>query len=112
MVPKNAAFSVADRAVLLFAPPLVFFEKILRPIIRLLNWSANLVLHLFRVEPQHEVTSTYTLEEVQSIVEESQRTGMFDDQTVILSGALCFSDVNAEPVMVEMVMILSTSYTV
>jgi len=111
MVPKNAAVSVADRAVLLFAPPLVFLEKILRPIIRLLNWSANLVLHLFRVEPQHEVTSTYTLEEVQSIVEESQRTGLVDDQTGILSGALSFSDVPAEQVMVPMEQIFSISST-
>lgn len=107
MVPKNAAVSVADRAVLLLAPPLVLLEKVLRPIIRGLNWSANIILRLFRVEPQQEVTSTYTLEEVQSIVEESQRTGLVDDQTGLLTGALHFSDVSAEQVMVSLDQIFS-----
>ncbi len=107
MVPKNAAVSVADRAVLILAPPLVFLEKVLRPIIRTLNWSANVVLRLFKVEPQQEVTSTYTLEEVQSIVAESQRTGLVDDQTGLLSGALSFSDVPAEKVMVPINQIVS-----
>lgn len=111
MVPKNAAVSVADRAVLLLAPPLVFLDKLLRPVIRALNWFANIVLHLFKIEPQHEVTSTYTLEEVQSIVEESQRTGLVDDQTGLLSGALSFSDVPAEEVMVPIDQIISIPTT-
>ncbi|HEY4558418.1 MAG TPA: CNNM domain-containing protein, partial [Enteractinococcus sp.] len=111
MVPKNAAVSVADRAVIILAPPLVFLEKVLRPVIKLLNWSANIILHLFRVEPQTEVTSTYTLEEVQSIVAESQRTGLVDDQSGILSGALHFSDVTAKEVMVPMEQIISVSAT-
>ena len=111
MVPKNAAVSVADRAVILLAPPLVFLEKVLRPVIRLLNWTANIVLRLFKVEPQTEVTSTYTLEEVQSIVAESQRTGLVDDQSGILSGALHFSDVTAQDVMVPMDQIISVATT-
>lgn len=111
MVPKNAAVSLADRAVMLLAPPLVFLDKILKPIIVSLNWCANVVLRLFRVEPQQEVTSTYTLEEVQSIVEESQRTGLVDDQTGILSGALSFSDVPAEQVMVPIDQIVSIPST-
>ena len=111
MVPKNAAVSVADRAVMLLAPPLVLLDKILRPIIVVLNWCANVFLRLFRVEPQQEVTSTYTLEEVQSIVQESQRTGLVDDQSGILSGALSFSDVPAERVMVPIDQIVSISST-
>src|SRR5699024_6762819 len=99
------------RAVLFLAPPLVFLEKVFRPIIRVLNWFANVILRLFRVEPQREVTSTYTLEEVQSIVEESQRTGLVDDQTGILSGALSFSDVPAQDVMVPIDQIVTVSST-
>lgn len=111
MVPKNAAVSLADRAVLLLAPALVFLDRILRPIIVVLNWSANIALRVMRVEPQQEVTSTYTLEEVQSIVEESQRTGLVDDQTGLLSGALSFSDVPAEQVMVPIDHIVTVSST-
>src|SRR5699024_12130470 len=47
MVPKNAAVSMAYRAVLVLAPSLVILDKLLRPIIRVLNWSANAALRLF-----------------------------------------------------------------
>ncbi|MFC7402779.1 hemolysin family protein [Citricoccus sp. GCM10030269] len=100
MVPKNAAVSMADRAVLLLATPLVWLNKILHPVIVLLNWTANLVLRALKVEPQDEVNSSYTLEEVQSIVAESTRTGLVEDGSGLLSGALGFSDYTAEKVMV------------
>src|SRR5690606_4889251 len=61
MIPKNAAFSVPDRAVLLLAPPLVFISKVFGPLIHGLNAVANGILRLFRVEPKSETTSSYTL---------------------------------------------------
>ncbi len=51
MVPKNAAFSMPDRAVLVLAPPLVFISRMMGPIIRGLNALADRVLRLFGVEP-------------------------------------------------------------
>src|SRR5690606_11167195 len=63
MVPKNAAFSIPDRAVLLLAPPLVWISRALRHIISGLNAIANGVLRLFGIEPKDEANSTYTLEE-------------------------------------------------
>lgn len=100
MVPKNAAVSMADKAVMLLATPLVWLNKILHPVIVALNWAANLVLRAFKVEPRDEVNSTYTLEEVQSIVAESTRTGLVDDGSGLISGALEFSDYAADAVMV------------
>lgn len=100
MVPKNMAVSMADRAVMLLARPLLWLNKALHPVIWLLNHAANLVLRALKVEPQDEVNSTYTLEEVQSIVAESTRTGLVDDGSGLLSGALEFSDYTAEKVMV------------
>ncbi len=63
MVPKNLAFSVPDRAVLLLATPLVWFSKLFYPIIAALNWIANHIVRLFRVEPKNEAASTFTLDE-------------------------------------------------
>jgi CBS domain containing-hemolysin-like protein len=100
MVPKNAAVSMADKAVMLLATPLVWLNKVLHPVIVMLNWAANLVLRALKVEPQDEVNSTYTLEEVQSIVAESTRTGLVDDGSGLLSGALEFSDYTTGSVMV------------
>ncbi|WBL18660.1 hemolysin family protein [Citricoccus sp. NR2] len=100
MVPKNAAVSMADKAVMLLAPPLVWLEKALRPVIWFMNWMANIVLRAMRVEPKDEVNSSFTLEEVQSIVAESTRTGLVEDSSGLLAGALEFTAHTAGSVMV------------
>ena len=102
MVPKNLAFSVPDRAALVLAPPLVVVSRVFRPVIAALNWMANLVLLLFRVEPKDEATSTFTLEQVAGIVEQSQREGVLDDQSGTLAGAFEFTDKSVGDVEVAM----------
>lgn len=92
MVPKNIAFSVPDRAALILAPPLVVVSRIVRPLIGLLNWLANGVLRLFRVEPKDEATSTYTIDQVATIVEQSTREGTLVDATGTLSAAFEFTE--------------------
>ncbi len=91
MVPKNLSFSVPDRAALLLAPPLVVVSKIVRPVIWSLNGLANLILRLFRVTPKDEATSTYTLDEVASIVKQSTREGMLEDASGTVTAAFEFT---------------------
>ncbi|HEY5822156.1 MAG TPA: hemolysin family protein [Propionibacteriaceae bacterium] len=91
MVPKNLSFSVPDRAALMLAPPLVMISRIFKPIIFSLNWMANRVLRLFRVEPKDEANSTFTLDEVAGIVEQSTREGVLDDTTGALTAAFEFT---------------------
>jgi CBS domain containing-hemolysin-like protein len=67
-----------------------------------LNWSANHILKLMRIEPKDEVTSSFTLEEVQSIVQESTRHGLVDDAAGLITGALEFSEHTASDVMVPL----------
>lgn len=100
MVPKNAAFTLPDRAVLLLAPPLVAISRVLRPIITALNAIANGVLRMFRVEPKSETTSTYTLEEVASIVDHSRREGVLEDRSGALTAAFEFTSKRAGDVLV------------
>lgn len=107
MVPKNISVSVADKAALLLAPPLVMIARIVNPIIGSLNWLANHILRAMRVEPKDEVTSSFTLEEVQSIVQESTRHGLVDDDSGLISGALEFSGQTAGTVMVPLAELVS-----
>ncbi|WCI08639.1 hemolysin family protein [Arthrobacter sp. OVS8] len=102
MVPKNISVSVADKAALLLAPPLMFVARLVKPVIVALNWSANHILKLMRIEPKDEVTSSFTLEEVQSIVQESTRHGLVDDDAGLITGALEFSEHTASRVMVPL----------
>ena len=102
MVPKNISVSVADKAALFLAPPLLFISRLVHPVISALNWSANHILKLMRVEPKDEVTSSFTLEEVQSIVQESTRHGLVDDDAGLITGALEFSEHTAGDIMVPL----------
>ncbi len=102
MVPKNISVSAADRAALILAPPLVMIARVVNPVIATLNWAANQILRALRVEPKDEVTSSYTLEEVQSMVQESTRHGLVDDDSGLITGALEFSGQTAETTMVPL----------
>lgn len=91
MVPKNLSFARPDRAVLLLAPPLVWCARVFKPVIIAMNASANVVLRLFGVEPKSEAVSTFTLEEVQTIVAQSRREGVLSDDSGTLSAAFEFT---------------------
>ena len=72
-----------------------------------LNWIANGVLRLFGVEPKDEATSTYTLEEVAGIVEQSHREGTPRRHAGTLAGAFEFTDkrvADVEVPLAEMVL--------
>lgn len=100
MVPKNAAFSMPDQAVLLLAPPLVAVSRVLKHIIAALNAVANGVLRLFGVEPKSETNSTFTLEEVASIVSQSTREGVLEDRSGALTAAFEFTTKRASDLLV------------
>lgn len=102
MVPKNLAFSVPDRAALILAPPLVFVSRIVGPLIRTLNWIANLFLRLVRVQPKNEATSTYTLDQVATIVAQSKREGTLDDTGGTLSAVFEFTSKQVSDVQVSL----------
>ena len=107
MVPKNLSFSIPDKAVLVLAPPLVFFGRLVKPLIVALNSTANGVLRLFRVEPKHEANSTYTLEEVATIVSESTREGVLRDGTGALSATFEFTTRKVRDVAVPLTDLIS-----
>lgn len=103
MVPKNLAVTTPERAALWFGPPLVVISKALSPLIGAMNGLANLILRAGGVQPKAEVTSAFTAEEVAAIVERSLAEGLLRDDLGLLSGALEFSEKNAEEVMVDRV---------
>lgn len=100
MVPKNAAVSSPDRAALVLGPALVVVARGTRPIIVVLNWTANGIIRLMGVTPRDEVTSAFTADEVHRIVEMSSKEGTIDDAQGLLTGAIEFSDRTAADVMV------------
>ncbi|NYF15907.1 CBS domain containing-hemolysin-like protein [Microbacterium sp. AK009] len=102
MVPKNLAFSVPDRAVLMLAAPLVWVSKVFHPVIFTLNWIANHIVRLFRVEPKNEAASTFTLEEVATIVNQSRIEGVLDDSAGTVAAVMEFTDKQAKDIAVPL----------
>ncbi|MGN6446328.1 hemolysin family protein [Amnibacterium sp.] len=102
MVPKNVAFSVPDRAVLLLATPLVFVERVFRPLIHALNGTTNALVRLVGVEPKDEANSAFTLDEVETIVETSRREGTLDDLSGTLTAAFDFTEKRVADVTVPL----------
>nr|BFF10745.1 hypothetical protein GCM10025699_20480 [Microbacterium flavescens] len=111
MVPKNLAFSIPDRAVLMLAPPLVWVSKVFHPVIVTLNWIANHIVRLFRVEPKDEAASTFTLEEVATIVNQSRMEGVLNDTSGTVAAAVEFTDKKAAEIAVPLAGLVTLPHT-
>ncbi len=107
LVPKNLAFSVPDKAVLLLATPLVFIARVFKPIIFVLNGVTNGLVRLVGFEPRSEANSTFTLDEVATIVDTSRREGTLKDVSGTLSATFEFTEKRVEEVTVPMERIVS-----
>jgi CBS domain containing-hemolysin-like protein len=93
MVPKNLAIAGPQRAALLLAPALLFISRALRPVIRLMEGLAKAMVRVLGIEPRDELTSAFTVEEVQFMVAQSHREGLFEfDPHGLTRRALEFSD--------------------
>ena len=103
MVPKNIAIAGPERSALLLGPVLYAVVTALKPAIVALNWIANIVLRALRVEPQDEVASTFTADEVAGFIAESRREGLIDeDEHELLTGALTFTDTEVGSVVLDL----------
>ena len=101
MVPKNLAIAGPDRAALLLAPALLALTKAIRPLITVLENLSKAIVRRLGIEPQDEVRSTFSTEEVEMIVEESHREGLLESvQERRVREALEFSDKVARDVAV------------
>lgn len=100
MVPKNIAIAGPERSAIVLGPLLYGFVTVLKPVIVALNALANVVLRVIRVQPQDEVTSTFTADEVAGFIAQSRREGLLDDdEHDLLTGALEFTDATVRAVV-------------
>ena len=103
MVPKNIALAGPERSAYVLAPILMLVVVVLYPVVWVLNAIANIGLRILRVEPKAEVTSTFTRDEVASLVGESRSGGMLESKGErLLLGALQFDDYDVSKVLIPM----------
>ncbi|MEO0027772.1 MAG: hypothetical protein RL716_1103 [Actinomycetota bacterium] len=107
MVPKNISFSVPERAALVLVPVLYGVAMVVRPIVVALNWAANSLLRLIGVHAKDEANSTYTLDQVEDIVEHSTREGALSDLSGTLSNTFEFTEKQVKDVAVPTASLIS-----
>lgn len=104
MVPKNIAIARPAPSALALGPVLYVVVAVARPVIWLMNTTANhLVRWFFRVEPRDEVASSVDAQQMRDLVATSGQEGLLDaDEVALLSGALGFEEATAADVVVPM----------
>jgi CBS domain containing-hemolysin-like protein len=112
MVPKNISFSIPERAALVLVPVLYGIAQVVRPIVIALNWAANAILKMFGIEPKDEANSTYTLDQVEDIVEHSTREGALSDVSGALSNTFEFTEKKVSDVAVPIAKLVLFNETV
>ncbi|PRY40199.1 CBS domain containing-hemolysin-like protein [Geodermatophilus tzadiensis] len=97
LVPKNVAISEPLRTAKAVSGFQRGFTRATSPVIRLLNGGANVLLRrLFGVEPQEELASARSPEELTSLVRRSGRQGTLPAETaVLLERGLAFGELRA-----------------
>jgi CBS domain containing-hemolysin-like protein len=84
LVPKNAALARPMRAALMTAAPLRTFSRTFKGLIGVLNGSANWLVRRIGVEPQEELASARSPEELGLLAAISARAGALPTETATL----------------------------
>lgn len=100
LVPQFLGISAPLPVAKLVAPPVRVFATMMRPVISILNGSANLVLHALGIEPQEELSGARTPQELASLVRRSAEAGTLEEGTArLLARSLDFGERSAADVM-------------
>ena len=101
MAPKNIAISSPERLALALALPFRAFILAFRPLIAVLNGTANWVLKLFGVPPTDALDIGHSAEDLAMIIATGRKEGVIEDFAHrLLTGAIIFGDLDASEVMV------------
>jgi len=92
MLPKNIAISIPTSASLVLSPMLYGVAQVVKPVVWLMNQISNFILKLFGFEPKDEANTAFTLDQVEDIVEESQKSGTLEDASETISNAFEFTE--------------------
>ena len=104
LIPKNFAIALPMKTAKVSQLGMRVFTKAMAWPIRFLNGAANAILRRFGIEPQEEMRSTRSPQELQSLVRRSAVTGTLADTTAeLVDRSISFGDRTASDVCVPRV---------
>lgn len=108
LAPKTFAIQKAEQITLFVSRPLIWFYKIMYPLIWLLNGSARLITKAFGLKPMTGNESVHTEEELRMILSESYKNGEINQSEYkYVNKIFDFDDRIAKEIMVPRTEIVS-----
>jgi CBS domain containing-hemolysin-like protein len=101
LVPKSIAIARPRATAYALASPMVVITSVLGPVIRVLNGAANWSVRRFGIEPQEELTSVRSLEELELLIRASGEEGTLDAEALnLLTRSIRFGEKDAASALV------------
>ncbi len=112
LVPKNAAIARPMRTARVTVRPMQTFSAVFSWLIRLLNGSANWIVRRLGVQPQEELRSARSPEELGLLAAYSAKAGALPEETaVLLRRTIRFGDKRAAEAMTPRVDVIGVAST-
>jgi CBS domain containing-hemolysin-like protein len=108
LVPKNFAIAVPSTTAKLVVPFQAAFTTTFKPVVLLLNNTANAIIRSLGVEPKEELSGARSADELTYLIRHSATAGLLEkDDATLLDRTLRFSGYDASEVMTPRVRMTS-----
>ena len=110
LVPKNFALAVPLATAKAVVPFQTAFTAVFRPMVLLLNNTANAVIRSFGVEPKEELSGARSADELTYLIRHSAKAGSLEaDDATLLYRSLRFAERDASDVMTPRIRMATVS---
>ena len=101
LVPKSIAIARPRPTAYALAGPMVLISKVLGPLITFLNGAANWTVRRLGIEPQEELTSVRSLQELELLIRSSGEEGTLEPEALtLLTRSIRFGDKDAADALI------------
>ncbi|MGM7669120.1 hemolysin family protein [Microbacterium sp. A93] len=108
LVPKNFALALPRATAKVVIPFQAAFTMVFKPVILLLNNTANAIIRAMGIEPKEELSGARSADELSYLIRHSALSGLLEaDDAVLLRRTLRFAEHDASDVMTPRVRMVS-----
>lgn len=101
LAPKNVAIARPRASALLLAPPIVIFNSVVGPLVRMLNAAANWTMRRVGIEPREELEGVRSVSELRGTLRwAAQKGALHGVELELLDRSLSLSEKTARDVLV------------
>lgn len=110
LIPKSIATARPRPTAYALAPPMVLISRILGPVISMLNGAASWTVRRLGIEPQEELTSVRSLQELELLIRSSGEEGKLQPEALtLLTRSIRFGRKDAADALVPRPVVMSVS---